>query len=126
MTGNTTTNQTQFDFETMAVVLCAMAESGVTLGTKHYEMMSALDGKRGKDGFQHQFRKVKARAKELQEQIASGGGKIVTPVKKAKANPNNEPGSATGKKSGGSGKRSMSPQSHNPLLTLMCGTDCLS
>jgi len=54
-----------FDFETMAVVLYAMLESGVTLGAKHYSMMSAIDGKRGPDSLNHQFRKVKARAKEL-------------------------------------------------------------
>jgi hypothetical protein len=68
----TNTNAQTFDFETMAVVLYAMAESGVTLGMKHYEMMAKADGTRGKDGFNHQFRKVKARAKELQEQAKNG------------------------------------------------------
>lgn len=71
-----------FTFETMSVVLYAMLESGVTLGKKHYEMMSAVDGERGVDSFQHQFRAAKARAKDLQEQAKSG--EVGTPVKKTK------------------------------------------
>ena len=90
----------QFDFETMAVVLYAMAESGVSLGMKHYEMMSAVDGTRGKDSFNHQFRKVKARAKELQEQAKDGG--VGTPVKKTKANGGGKKKDA---EAGNSGKR---------------------
>ena len=64
-------NTQTFSFETMAVVLYAMQESGVTLGGKHYEMMAAISGK-GKDSFNHQFRKVKARAKELFDQAKDG------------------------------------------------------
>ena len=75
-------NTQQFDFETIAVVLYVMMESGVTLGTKHYEMMSAIDGTRGKDSFSWQFRKVKARAKELQDQVKNGG--VGEPVKRGK------------------------------------------
>lgn len=69
-----------FNFETMAVVLYCVLESGVTLGDKHYQMMSAVDGDRSASAFQHQFRKVKARAKELQKQAASGEG-VGTPAK---------------------------------------------
>lgn len=61
-----------FDFETMAVVLYAMLESGTVLGSPHYEMMASVSGSRTKSSFEHQFRKVKARAKELQEQVKSG------------------------------------------------------
>ncbi|KAK3686278.1 hypothetical protein LTR37_019961 [Vermiconidia calcicola] len=92
-------NTQQFDFETMAVVLYAMAESGVSLGMKHYEMMSAVDGTRGKDSFNHQFRKVKARAKELQEQAKDGG--VGTPVKKTKS----PAGAKTTDKQAGSGRK---------------------
>ncbi|KXT06004.1 hypothetical protein AC579_6052 [Pseudocercospora musae] len=59
-----------FGFETMAVVLYCVLESGVTLGDKHYQLMSALDGSRSANAFNHQFRKVKARAKELKQQHA--------------------------------------------------------
>ncbi|KAK4540823.1 hypothetical protein LTR36_008900 [Oleoguttula mirabilis] len=76
------TGSQTFDFETVAVVLYAMLESGVTLGSKHYQMMSAVDGNRGPDSFNHQFRKAKARAKELQEQANKGG--VGEPVKKTK------------------------------------------
>ena len=73
-----------FDFETMAAVLYAMLESGVTLGSKHYDMMSAVCGDRGSAAFNHQFRKVKARAKELHEQAKRAG--TPTLVKKSKTN----------------------------------------
>ena len=39
------TKEQSFTFETMAVVLCCMLKSGITLGNQHYEMMSKLDGK---------------------------------------------------------------------------------
>ncbi|KAK3670545.1 hypothetical protein LTR78_009513 [Recurvomyces mirabilis] len=84
----------------MAVVLYAMLESGVSLSGKHYEMMSAVDGSRGKDAFNHQFRKVKARAKELQDQAKKGGG-VGTPVK---GKPRGGDGSAVKSGTGG-GKR---------------------
>ncbi|KXS97157.1 hypothetical protein AC578_3063 [Pseudocercospora eumusae] len=65
--------QQTFTFETMAVVLYCVLESGITLGDKHYQLMSALDGHRSANAFNHQFRKVKARAKELKQR--AGGGK---------------------------------------------------
>lgn len=68
------------DLETMAVVLYCVVESGVTLGDKHYQMMSALDGKRSASAYQHQFRKVEAHAKGLQQQAASSSS-VGTPVK---------------------------------------------
>ncbi|EME48591.1 hypothetical protein DOTSEDRAFT_19115 [Dothistroma septosporum NZE10] len=75
-----------FNFETMAVVLYCVLESGVVLGEKHYQMMAAVDGNRSASAFQHQFRKVKARAKELQEQGGGGGGVTAgTPLKKTKS-----------------------------------------
>lgn len=76
----TAKEEQSFTFETMAVVLYCVLESGVTLGDKHYQLMSALDGSRSANAFNHQFRKVKARAKELKQQ-ADNGTKGETPVK---------------------------------------------
>ncbi|KAK4560663.1 hypothetical protein LTR86_005241 [Recurvomyces mirabilis] len=101
MAPSTEPTQQTFDFETMAVVLYAMLESGVSLCGKHYEMMSAVDGSRGKDAFNHQFRKVKARAKELQDQ-AKKGGDVGTPVK---GKPRGGGGGSAVKSGTGGGKR---------------------
>ena len=56
-----------FDFETVAVVVCCMLENGITLGMKQYQLMATLSGNRTASSFDHQFRKVKARARELQQ-----------------------------------------------------------
>lgn len=45
-----------FDAETIAVLVYALLESGTVLGSKHYELMSAVDGKRTKSAFEHRFR----------------------------------------------------------------------
>lgn len=57
-----------FTFDTVACLVAAMTESGMVLGNRHYDHMAKLDGKRTASSFEHQFRKIKARAKEL------GGG----------------------------------------------------
>jgi len=98
-----------FDFETMAVVLYAMLESGVILGKEHFSMMSAIDGTRGPDGFSHQFRKVKVRAKEIQEKMKNGAG-VGTPVKKTRGGSNkakSTPSRSEGKKCGECNKRKL-------------------
>lgn len=64
----------------MAVVLSALLATNTKLSRSDYELMSALDGTRGPDGFNHQFRKVLARAKEMCEERKNGG-----PVAKVKA-----------------------------------------
>ncbi|QIW96923.1 hypothetical protein AMS68_002441 [Peltaster fructicola] len=77
------TEQT-FSFETVACLLAVLESNKITLGTKHYELMAKLDGKRSHHGFQHQFRKVKARAKELQKELSSTNGTPrPTPTKKS-------------------------------------------
>ncbi|CAK4032040.1 Hypothetical predicted protein [Lecanosticta acicola] len=64
-----------FDFETIALVIYAMLESGVTLGVNHYGLMSAADPKgRTASSFEHSFRNVKKRAKELQTTKGSNLG----------------------------------------------------
>jgi hypothetical protein len=60
-----------FSFETMACVLAVMDAKGATLGTKAYELMATLDGNRSSHAFQHQFRAVKHRGKELASQLGS-------------------------------------------------------
>lgn len=66
-----------FSADTVAAVL--MATGTVSLGMKHYEVMSALDGVKSASAFQHDFRSVLAKAKELKAR--SDEGEIFEPVK---------------------------------------------
>jgi len=68
-----------FGFETMACVLAVMDAKGATLGTRAYELMATLDGNRSSHAFQHQFRAVKHRGKELASQLS---GETATPTPK--------------------------------------------
>ncbi|KAF4552321.1 Hypothetical protein D9617_10g073020 [Elsinoe fawcettii] len=63
-----------FSFETVAVLCASILASGGSIGGKSYDMMSALDGKRTANSFQHQFRNVLKRARELKEQMDSEEG----------------------------------------------------
>ncbi|KAI9694541.1 MAG: hypothetical protein M1822_000157 [Bathelium mastoideum] len=72
-----------FTLDTVAVLVSALEEHGVIVSTKHYKLMSSLDGKRGPDAFQHDFRVVKKRAAELSADAHAG--KVFAPVKKSKA-----------------------------------------
>lgn len=65
-----------FTFETMACVLAVMEQKGATLGNKAYDLMASLDVKRSASSFQHQFREVKKRGKEL---VADLGDDNATP-----------------------------------------------
>jgi hypothetical protein len=61
------------------VVAAVLYSTGTTsLSKKNYEMMSALDGKKSACGFQHDFRSVIAKAKELKARV--DGGKVFKPV----------------------------------------------
>jgi len=93
-----TSNQT-FSFEVVACLLAAMAESGVTVGSKYYTVMSQIDPARSSSGYEHHFRKVKARAKEINDMIASGDIKpaAVTPSKKGEGSKAGTPASGTKK-----------------------------
>lgn len=71
--------QTEFSFETVAVLCCALLGSSGSISTSNYELMSALDGNRTACAFQHQFRAVLKRAKELKAMNETGVK--VTPVK---------------------------------------------
>ncbi|KAH7086998.1 hypothetical protein FB567DRAFT_56763 [Paraphoma chrysanthemicola] len=55
------------------VVAAVLTASGTTsLSMKQYELMSAMDGTRTASSFQHAFRAVLARAKELKTRIDNG------------------------------------------------------
>ncbi|XP_014555269.1 hypothetical protein COCVIDRAFT_102737 [Bipolaris victoriae FI3] len=55
------------------VVAAVLYSTGTTsLSMKNYEMMSSLDGKKSAYSFQHDFRSVIAKAKELKARVESG------------------------------------------------------
>jgi hypothetical protein len=55
------------------VVAAVLTASGTTsLSMKQYEMMSALDGTRTASSFQHAFRAVLAKSKELKGRVENG------------------------------------------------------
>jgi hypothetical protein len=83
-----------FSFETMACVLAVMEAKGATLGNKAYDLMSELDGKRSASSFQHQFRAVKNRGKELVAALGDDAPAAKTPKSAKKT------ATSTGKKRG--------------------------
>jgi hypothetical protein len=60
-----------FSENTVAVLLMSMGSTSITVS--QYEMMSALDGEKTASSFQHQFRSVVKKAKELKSQLDDGG-----------------------------------------------------
>lgn len=62
-----------FTLDTVAVLVAALLAKGITLGMKDYEEMARLEPNRTASSFDHQFRKVKARAKELSGSTSMGG-----------------------------------------------------
>jgi hypothetical protein len=60
------------------VAACLMASGTTSLSIKQYEMMSALDGTRTASSFQHSFRAVLAKSKELKARV--DGGEVFEPV----------------------------------------------
>lgn len=61
-----------FSFDVVACLLAALSQSGVTVGAQHYKVMSKIDTSRTQHGYEHAFRPVKARAKEISDQIEKG------------------------------------------------------
>ena len=55
-----------------------MATGNTTITKAQYEMMSALDGTRTASSFEHQFRTITARAKELKRR--ADDGEVFEPV----------------------------------------------
>jgi hypothetical protein len=81
-----------FSGDVVAAIL--MANGCSSLSMRQYEMMSALDGKKTAFAFQHDFRCVNAKAKELKARVDAG--EEFEPVK---------PGSGKGGKCGSGTKR---------------------
>ena len=75
-------DEPSFSLSTVAVLVALLDEKGVKLGQTSYERMSALDGTRTASSFDHQFRKVKAKAKDIVAQDKTG--EAVTPTPKAR------------------------------------------
>jgi len=82
-----------FSADVVAAVLCSTGTT--SLSNKNYEMMSALDSKKTVSAFQHDFRTVLAKAKELKARVEHG--EVFEPV---------PPGSARKSKSKKQGKYS--------------------
>lgn len=76
-------NQT-FTFDEVACMIAAMNTAGVVLGAKHYALMAKLDGDRTTSSFEHKFRAVKARGKELAAELSDGTAVQATPKSKSK------------------------------------------
>lgn len=67
--------------EVVAILLAANGVSSIAM--TQYEAMSALDGTRTASSFQHQFRAILRRAKELKARLDAGEKFVpVTPSKK--------------------------------------------
>ncbi|KAK5174087.1 uncharacterized protein LTR77_001167 [Saxophila tyrrhenica] len=100
-----------FSTEDMAALLAAMASDGSSApGAKHYQIMNKIKNSKSASAWEHTFRPIKKRAKELGDQIkagdfgdfatatpskdsAAGGEKKKTPAKrgrKAKAEADDE------------------------------------
>lgn len=72
------------------------------MGATHFAMMEKIDGTTTKSGYEHRFRAVKARAKQINEQIEKGEIDVgATPVKantKTKAGGGSKSGTPASKK----------------------------
>jgi hypothetical protein len=62
--------QKTFSADCVAVLLMALGSTSIS--KKQLEMMSALDGTRTVDSFQHQFRPIIAKAKQLKQRVDDG------------------------------------------------------
>ena len=83
-----------FTFDEVACMVAAMNTAGVVLGAKHYGMMARLDSSRTPSSFEHKFRAVKARGKELATELNDGTAAPKTPKTANKTK------TSTGKKRG--------------------------
>jgi hypothetical protein len=84
-----------FTFDEVACMIAAMNTAGVVLGAKHYGLMAKLDGTRTTSSFEHKFRAVKARGKELATELNDG-----TAVQKTPKSTTKKTATSTGKKRG--------------------------
>jgi hypothetical protein len=61
--------EVQFTFQEVTWMIAAMNAGGVSLGLKHYTLMAKLDGERSASSFEHKFRAVKSRGRELAAEL---------------------------------------------------------
>lgn len=61
-----------FSFDDVAYLCAKLEASKIGLGAKDYQNMASLHGTRSEHGYQHLFRAVKARGKELVPMISGG------------------------------------------------------
>jgi len=59
-----------FSEDTVAIILMALGTTSISM--MQYDMMSALDGQRTASSFQHQFRSVLKKARELKQRVDDG------------------------------------------------------
>jgi hypothetical protein len=59
-----------FSENTVAIILMALGTTSISMA--QYDMMSALDGQKTASSFQHQFRSVLQKAKDLKERVDNG------------------------------------------------------
>lgn len=100
MAPSVATKDQTFSFEVVSCLLAILANSKVTLGDAHFALMEKYEGSTTKSGYQHRFRAVKARAKEINEEVMKAQSESdTTPVKpKAKARVQSKTPSTAGSK----------------------------
>jgi hypothetical protein len=75
------TGQKMIPADCVSVLLMALGNTSITKA--QYDMMSALDGSRTTSSFEHQFRSITAKAKELKTRAENGEQFVaVQPAKK--------------------------------------------
>jgi len=67
---DSTAGQKTIPADCVSVLLMALDKT--TISKAQYELMSALDGSRTASSFEHQFRSITAKAKELKSRVDSG------------------------------------------------------
>lgn len=75
-TDNDGKSRKMYSSDVVAAVLLATGTTSLTM--KNYDIMSALDGVKTASAFQHDFRSVLAKAKELKARVDDG--EVFTPV----------------------------------------------
>jgi hypothetical protein len=73
---DTTGGQKMVPADCVSVLLMALGSTSISKA--QYDMMSALDGNRTASSFEHQFRSITAKAKELKSR--ADGGETFRPV----------------------------------------------
>ena len=75
-----------FSFDDVAYLIAKLEANKVGLGAKDYQNMAQLNGDRSEHGYNHLFRGVKARGKDLLPMITGGAASPVGRKTKAGAN----------------------------------------